>query len=317
MDRRRFSPSAEGLEGRALMSGLFGGKATTRTNTVNLQDLPVTFQQKENRIAHLPYYLRQEDTSRYLPPDTIKSLQTDLQAILARLHAPTTKVVNDFNSGLRHLLPYKTLSRENAVKLNHAFGGVLGRAGATADQVANLQADMNALAKVDANSSEPAVLAREDYALVLQTALSIGRPMPTPTPALLDSKDGVRAKDNASGVTSDHTPTMVGTYQAGATTIGYVRMQIIDQNGNVLGSGTVNSSGTYSVKLDPLADGTYQLRTRAQDEVGHVSAPSPHAFALKIVPKHHASTVTTAALAPVSTVTRTTVSSISSQVKTA
>ncbi|MCA1684691.1 MAG: hypothetical protein LC745_01645, partial [Planctomycetia bacterium] len=70
MDRRRYTPSAEGLEGRALLS-LFGGTGHTGSQyntTVSIEDLPKTYKEKELRIAHLPYYLQQEDPRRYLPP---------------------------------------------------------------------------------------------------------------------------------------------------------------------------------------------------------------------------------------------------------
>lgn len=332
MDRRRFKPSAEGLEGRALLS-LFGGKSPATNTTISIQDLPETFQQKLNRIDHLPFHLQQEDPNRYLPPATIQQLQTDMRSVIAGLHAPTTPVVDAFNTGLRHLMPYKTLSRENARLVNHSFGKVLERAGATPEQVSNLKRDMNELARVDAQSTQPASFARQDYALVLQTTLSVGRPMQTPTPAILAANDGVRAKDNRSGVTHDYTPTLVGTYAAGATKIGYIRMQVLDQNDTVVGTGTVDSTGNYTVKLSPLADGTYSFRTRAEDEVGHLSLPSLGAFRLKVVsrPATHvtttatavtstspatATTVTTTATTPVATTTTTTTTPVASHVST-
>ena len=36
----------------------------------------------------------------------------------------------------------------------------------------------------------------------------------------------------------------------------------------------VNSAGTYTIKLRYLPDGTYQLRARSSDEVGHLSQES-------------------------------------------
>ena len=308
MDRRRFTPSAEGLEGRALLSGLFGGstlRSASANATLSARELPETYQQRLNRIDHLPYYLRQSEPSRSLPPDTILQLQTDLRTVVAQLHGPTAPVVDTFNSGLRQLLPDKTLSPANAVRVNHSFGAVLEHAGASIGAVAGLQADMNALAKVDVQSNEPSLLARQDYALVLQTALNVGRPIQTPTPAILKTGDGLRAKDNKSGTTHDHNPTMVGTYQAGATKVGYLRIQIIDAHETVLGSGVVDPTGNYSVKLQYLPDGVYQLRSRGEDEVGHVSAPSPHAFILTVKDRR-GTHVTTASVAPLAAVTRTT-----------
>jgi hypothetical protein len=283
MDRRRFNPSAEGLEGRELLS-LFGG-STAKATQASLQNIPTTFKQKELRIAHLPFFLEQEYPNRFLPEDTIKQLQADLTSVIASLHAPPAPVANAFNSGLRHLMVYKTLSRENALRLNDSFGSVLVHAGATPEQVANLQADMTALAKVDALSPQPSLLARSDYSLVLQTALAVGRPMETPTAPSISATDGTRNKGGASGYTADHHPLMTGTYQAGATTIGYVRMQIIDSaTGAVIGEAPVDGNGAYNVKVSTyLPDGKYALRTRAIDEVGHMSAPSPRAFTLRVL----------------------------------
>lgn len=315
MDRRRYTPSAEGLEGRALLSGLFGGSTSNSAAAnanLSAKQLPETYQQRLNRVDHLPYYLRQAELQRVLPVDTVQQLQTDIRIVIAGLHGPTTPVVDSFNTGLRRLLPDKTVSPENAIRINHSFGQVLEHAGASAEEVANLQADMNALVKADVQSDEPSLLVRQDYALVLQTTLNIGRPIQTPTPPVLKLNDGVRAKDNKSAITHDHTPTMVGTYQAGATKVGYLRIQIIDANDKILGTGVVDPSGTYSVKLQNLPDGVYQLRARGEDEVGHLSAPSPHAFQLKVKSRPGA-IVTTASAAPVSTVTRTTTTSSATQ----
>lgn len=288
MDRRRYSPKGEGLEGRALLS-LFGGRTSLGNSaafnaSVSNQDLPETFQQKEQRIEHLPFYLEQQGPGRILPATTVQHLQADMNAVVSQLHAPSTAVVNNFNESLRRYLPDKSLSPANAVRLNHAFGAVLSRAGATPQETANLQRDMNELALVDSLSAEPSIYVRNDYSLVLQTTLAVGRPMWTPTPATLQVNDGLRAKDGKSAITHDHLPTLVGTYQAGATKIGYVNMQVVDESGRVLGAAPVDTNGNYTVKVTtPLPDGTYGLRTRAVDEVGHLSAPSLQAYKLKVV----------------------------------
>ena len=60
MDRRRFVPSSESLEGRAMLTtsatgnalNFFGGTSATT------QNLPITFQQKEMRIEKMPLNLR-------------------------------------------------------------------------------------------------------------------------------------------------------------------------------------------------------------------------------------------------------------------
>src|SRR4051812_47743511 len=98
MDRRRFVPSPDGLEGRALLS-LFGStKATAATSLA--QDVPVTFRQKQLRIDHLPFYLRQTEPGRLLPDADLQTLQADLTAIAGRLHRPPTHTLEAFNARL-------------------------------------------------------------------------------------------------------------------------------------------------------------------------------------------------------------------------
>jgi hypothetical protein len=281
MDRRRYVPSGEGLEGRALMTSLFGGKTPASALTTSVQNLPETFKQKELRIQHLPFFLEQLKPGRFVPPDAIKNIQTNLNQIAATLHAPSEALVKNFNTSLRHGFPYKTLSPDTARILNHTFGTVIASAGADPTLVQNLQQDMNQLAFADAKGVDPAYVATNDYALVLQTALAVGRPIQTPTAFSLAARDGVRINNGAAGATHNHTPALVGTYAVGATPEGSTRVQAIDAEGRVVGSASVDNNGKYTITTEPLADGTYKLRARAIDQFGHVSNPSP-AFVLKV-----------------------------------
>ena len=273
MDRRRFSPSAERLEGRELLS-LFGGGNTQKQNTtISVQDLPKTYKQKTLRIAHLPYYLLQENPDRFLPANVVASIQDTLNATIAELDPPGAPVVDAFNANLRSLAPDNTLSPANAALLNSSFGAVLAHAGAAPEVQATLQADMNALALVDSQSVQPSMLARQDYALIMQTTLAVGRPQLTPYATTLKSDDGVKILGGKGALTHDQRPTFVGTYPGGASKDGDIWMQIVDQaTGQVLGTAPVTSAGTYSVKLSTtLPNGNYTLVARSSDEVGHLS----------------------------------------------
>jgi hypothetical protein len=288
MDRRRFTPSAEGLEGRALLS-LFGTNTANRNLTVSIQNLPDTFKLKAQRIAHLPYYLKQFDTQRFLSPETMHQLQYDLYQVAGNLHAPTTKVVDNFNHELRVAYPDKTLSPRNAMLLNRSFGSVLSFAGATPQETASLQRDLNQMALVDSLGREPTSLASNDYALVLETALAIGKPIKTPDNPTLAVADGKTVNNNRLGLTHDHNPTLVGTYLVGAATLkggASTSMQIIDNNSDILGTTVITTTtGVYKVKLTTtLPNGTYDLHARAADNTGHFSLPSP-VFRLKITSK--------------------------------
>jgi hypothetical protein len=64
-------------------------------------------------------------------------------------------------------------------------------------------------------------------------------------------------------------------------------MQIIDGNGDVLGSGPIYTNGDYTVTFaKPLNDGLYTFYARAADDQGHLSEPSPP-FKLKIISRPH------------------------------
>ena len=66
MDRRRFIPSHESLEGRTLqainITNIFGAQVTSNLN------IPITYEQKALRIKRLPYYLDKiSEHGRFLP----------------------------------------------------------------------------------------------------------------------------------------------------------------------------------------------------------------------------------------------------------
>jgi hypothetical protein len=284
MDRRRYVPSPEGLEGRALLSNLFGN-STSQNNPIDT--VPMTFKLKAARVDRLPGYMEQFRPGRFLPADTIAHLKDDLTAVAAKLHAPGPDVLNGFNARLRKIEPSSSLSVADAQGLSHSFGVVLKAAGATPQQVSNLQRDMNELAKVDANSPQSVFLATNDYTVVLETVLAIGRPIRKPVPPQLAASDGTRV-NQFNGVTTKSQPLMVGNYDAGAI------VQIVDANGNIFGgavvkkngptqsNGVANATGIYEITFDqPLAPGLHTFFVRALDDAGNVSHLS-HAFHLKV-----------------------------------
>ncbi len=286
MDRRRFVPSAEGLEGRALQAGLFGGVGVAPVAPATT--VPETYALKEKRIERIPLYLEEIRSGRYLPAATISALENDLTAIAARLHAASPPTLTAFNTALRNVMPSSSLSIPDAKRLNNAFGNAVASTGATPQEVTNLKNDMNALAKVDANSPQSVFLATNDYTLILETLLAVGRPIRKPSVPQLATGDGTRVNEYV-GVTTHHQPTFVGRYDAFAT------VQIIDGTGKVYGqapvtkygptetNGVANATGYYRLTLDqPLPDGLYTFFARAVDDLGHVSNLSP-AFKLKVI----------------------------------
>jgi hypothetical protein len=87
------------------------------------------------------------------------------------------------------------------------------------------------------------------------------------TPNLAAGSDtGTSASDN---VTSDTTPTVTGTAEAGATVYLYATDGVTE-----LGSTIAGVDGSWSITSAALADGTHALTVRAQDAAGNTSAPS-------------------------------------------
>ena len=90
MDRRRYVPSPEGLEVRTMLStstagsplAFLGGSSTTT------QTLPITFQQKSQRIEKIPENLRALQPNRYLPKDVIEQIQLGMYQVMGRMTPP-------------------------------------------------------------------------------------------------------------------------------------------------------------------------------------------------------------------------------------
>lgn len=314
MERRRYVPMAEGLEGKALLSTVTAAPrafdastrqveqptstSTSTTSPTQSQPqtqastpspaapavsvarsnstLPESYSQKLQRIENLPYFLEQLQPGRYLPADTIRSIQENLIAVTARLHGPPSEILDSFNLELRDTIAATSLSAQNSQALNNLFGKALEGAGASNSVVARFKADMNQLAQVDSQSPNPTYLASNDYAVILQTALAVGRPIVTPKAPRLTPTDGQIVGNGAGGATTNPTPTLVGSYEAGASKEGSTRIEILDGNDRVLGSGVVGADGRYSATVaQPLAPGQYNLTARAVDVVGNESKPSP------------------------------------------
>ncbi len=275
MDRRRFAPSPEGLEGRMLLSTA-GPASATVTSQAPVANTTSTLREKEQRVERLPHFLQTLQLGRVLPAATITRLQADLNTIVARLQPPPSGVLDAFNLGLRDVLPNANLGTEDAHTLNRLFGDVLAAAGAAPQSVANLQNDMSDLIQADTNGPNPVMLATNDYALVLQTALGVGRPIQAPATPQLAKAD--RARGLRANVTANHQPTLTGSYASGHT------IEIFDADTDlILGSGPVAGDGKYAVKFSrPLDDGTHKVRVTATDTLGHVSAESS-IYTLKVV----------------------------------
>lgn len=161
--------------------------------------------------------------------------------------------------------------------MNQAFVVVLQAAGAPDDAVNTLSSGLTQLAnQVDTASIRPVYLATNDYTVVLQTALAVGRPLPAPKVPQLATKDGTQVSAGYS-ITPVATPTFVGTYEANTS------VQMLDESGNVIGEAATNSSGRYRLQVrSPLSIGSHEVHVQGVDSQGHISVLS-RAFQVKVV----------------------------------
>ena len=291
--RREFAPSGESLEDRKLLStskvpnnvpnnflnnpglsAFTGGYYSTPSLTYS------TLVQKNTRIQHIPLFLNSIDPKRYLPPDAVANLQTDLSEVRGRLQFAKAYDLNKFNVLLRNVLQEKTLSTTSIARLNHDVGVILAEAGMSPNQVSVFQASLTTLSKIDAQEPNPVYVATNDYAVLLQLALGVGRPIDTPTVPHLIAADHLKGR--AGAVTINQQPNLTGTYDPGTT------IRLLDSQGNLLGSTIVAKNQTYTVAPDvPFAPGRYQFFVQGTDDSGELSALSPP-FTVSIVTESHA-----------------------------
>jgi hypothetical protein len=294
MDRRRFVPSSESLEGRAMLTttatgnalNIFGGSTTT-------QNLPITFQQKEMRIEKMPLNLRALEPDRFLPADTIHQIQLGLNQIMSEAAPAPPKALTNYNLALRKIVFNSSLSTHAADLLIHGFAGSLKSAHTPNPGLTTLTTAVSHLVtQVDTASINPVFLATNDTSYLLQLALVIGQPMPAPRVPSIAKTSGTRINTELS-VTPLSNPTLVGSYVYQTT------IQLINPATNAIyGQAAVAKNGQYSLRVaTPLGLGKHQFVVRAVDEVGHLSHVS-RVFTIKVVPPKHNKTVTTGQATP-------------------
>jgi hypothetical protein len=289
MDRRRYVPAPEGLESRALLAStvnlntLFGFQVNTNLN------IPITYEQKALRIQRLPYYLEKIRPGRFLPAPEMAQVKVALNGLMDAIQKPPSKALDNYNVELRQVVPRQSLAPSDIRRLNFAFTAVLRAAHAPGSSIDGLQAALNQLVtQVDTASPEPVFLATNDYTLVLETALGVGRPMPPPILPRIAKNNGIQADSQHLKTPLRH-PNLVGTYHF------HTQMQIIDAQGDVVATAAVKKNNQYKIRIaTPLSLGTHLFRIRAVDDVGHLSRVS-RPFFIKVVPmRHHPVTTGTA-----------------------
>ncbi len=228
MDRRRFVPSTEGLEVRTLqatnLNTLFGLQVNSNLN------IPITYQQRELRITRLPYYLEQIRPGRFLPKPEIKQIQDSLFGMLDVIHRPPTQGLNDYNYyAPKGCLQAVVDQRRISTRLDQTFTGVLNSARTPPAAVAGLRYGPVSIDVPDRHGQCAAgYLATNDYTLVLETALAVGRPMPSPALPKIAKNEGIQANNQHMKTPLLH-PAVTGTYHF------HTNMQIITPQSQIVG----------------------------------------------------------------------------------
>ncbi|HWE37442.1 MAG TPA: Ig-like domain-containing protein [Isosphaeraceae bacterium] len=266
---RRFVPSAEGLETRQLLS----------TAAKPLPDPITQFDTQlahHDRTNHLAGFLYQIEPGRFVSQPIVNQIQNDYKALRATLHPADPVALNSFNVELRKLTQNASLTATDVFQLNRTFGRALGTANANPNIIVDLQGQMTQLAHVDSVSPNPLSLATNDYSLVLQDALSIGRPLPPPKVPHLNVAD--HAIPGNKVLTYNTEPRIVGTYTANTAIY-------LIENGGIVGQAITPSTGTFSVTpINALGYGTHTFTVVGQNIAGDVSLPSP-SLTITVIPK--------------------------------
>ena len=114
------------------------------------------------------------------------------------------------------------------------------------------------------------------FAPIGQTALSIGKVLPTPQIPQVAKNSGIQV-NRTNLTTTESRPYFTGTYVPGTN------IQIVNAQGEVVGQAPTNNLGQYRVRVStPLSPATYPLYARVEDQ-GHYSELS-HVFDVKVIP---------------------------------
>jgi hypothetical protein len=109
---------------------------------------------------------------------------------------------------------------------------------------------------------------------IVSVVIDTTPPLAPPAPSLLPTDDSGSVGD---GITSVKQPHLIGTAEGSSF------VQLLNAAGTVLGSGTAQTSGLYSIQIaSPLADDTYLIRAQATDAAGNTGTPGA-AFSLTIL----------------------------------
>lgn len=263
--KRRFVPWSDALEVRVMLSTANATPVQVRPS----RSVPLsTLEQRQQRIERLPFFLRSFSPGRALPAQAVEQIQQNLLLLIGQVGAAPGPGLQAVNEALRGTVSSTSVSEGQIRQLDNLFGKTLNNAGANPAIVDSLRAEMLKLAQTGVNVPNPGSVVANDYALVLQVALAVGKPLPPPGSARLTNATNTGSKNDSA--TSNPQPSLTGTYSPGTT------IQILNQKGTGLfGSGPVEANGRYTIQINtPLKPGVYRFKLRAVGPNQIVGRPS-------------------------------------------
>ena len=139
--------------------------------------IPQWIETRFQRIDRLPAFLQSLDRGRVLPGEAIATLQREIRGFVAALHAPAEPVATAFVEVLRDAASVGSVRESSVNQLDNALSRLLQSAGADSTSIQQIRGAMDDLARTAVISENPVVVLTNDYALVLQTILGVGRPI--------------------------------------------------------------------------------------------------------------------------------------------
>jgi hypothetical protein len=262
--RLRFRPDNETLEARVVLNG-----GTTPAGSVSVLSTPAagmnTYQTRLQRIDRLPFFLNTSSPGRPLPPQIMSSIQEDLRSVIGQLRPATRNGLFTFNRQVRGILAGSSVSEQDLRQLSKLTEDILAATVMSRVTAVSLRNGLEDLTRVTvAGVPNPPSTVANDYSLILQLALAMGKPLPAPRPATLATNIQIPGQPYA---TRNRQPTLVGTYEPGMTV-----MLFNKERTRVLATANTDANGFYKLKSRiALQPGRYDLRLRAISSDGVTS----------------------------------------------
>lgn len=154
-------------------------KALANAAAIRQKNYQDAYAARLTTISKLPGALRLVDSQQPIPDVAVKSLQQDLSDLIGQLRIVTGSPASDqYVKTLRDVIPAASVHVASVAELNHSFSLVLQVAGAKQETIDHMIGSLNELAQSAVYASQPVVALTNDYTIVLQAALGVGRPLP-------------------------------------------------------------------------------------------------------------------------------------------